>query len=48
MKIKIVIALFLLVVIFGWQLSCCQYAVKIEKVVIERKVDIVSDKNLVH
>lgn len=48
MKIKIVIALFLLLVIFGWQLSCCQYAIKIEKVIIERKPEKVSDASLIH
>jgi hypothetical protein len=48
MKMRVIIALLLLVVIFGLQVSCCQYAVKIEKIIIEREADIVSDKNLIH
>jgi hypothetical protein len=48
MKIKVIIALLLLLVIFGWQISSCQYAIKIEKLIVERKVDIIFDTNLIH
>ena len=48
MKIKVIVALFLLIVILGWQVSCCACQVKIEKVIVERRIDIVSDKKLIH
>jgi hypothetical protein len=49
MKIKVVIALlFLLCVICGLQLSCSPHAMKIEKVIIEREIESVSDKKLIH
>ena len=48
MKIKVVTTLFLLLVMFGWQISCCQHAVKIEKVIIERETEVISDKNVIH
>jgi hypothetical protein len=39
MKIKKIMALSLLIVIVGLQVSCSQYAVAIEKVIVERDVD---------
>lgn len=49
MKIKVVIALlFLLLVMFGLQVACSPHATKIEKIIIEREVESVSDKNLIH
>jgi len=48
MKIKVVTTLFLLLVIFGWQITFCQYAIKIEKVIVEREVEFISAKSLVH
>ncbi len=49
MKIKVIIAmLFLLLVMFGLQIACSPYAMKIEKVIIEREIESVSDKNLIH
>ena len=48
MNIKVVIALLLIIVICSLEVSCCQYAIKIEKVITERETDIVSDKNLIH
>ena len=48
MKIKVIIALLLLVVMYGLQLCCSPYAIKIEKVIIEREIEQVSDKNLIH
>ncbi|MDP3788627.1 MAG: hypothetical protein Q8Q60_04935 [Candidatus Chromulinivorax sp.] len=49
MKIKLVVALlFLLCVVCGLQLSCSPHAMKIEKVIIERETECISDKNLIH
>jgi hypothetical protein len=48
MKIKVIVALFLLIVILGWQVSCSACQVKVEKIIVERRVDAVSDKNLIH
>ena len=48
MKIKVIIALFLLIVVCALQLCCSQYAMKIEKVIIEREIEPVSDQNLIH
>jgi len=41
-------ALSLLIVIVSLQVSCSQYAVAIEKVIVEREIESVSDKNLIH
>ena len=48
MNIKVVIALLLIMIMCALQVSCCQYEIKIEKVIIERETDVVSDKNLIH
>ena len=48
MKIKVIIALLLLIVMSAQQAFCSQYAVKIEKVIEERNIKHFRDKNLVH
>ncbi len=48
MKIKAIIALLLLFVVCGLQLCCSPFAMKIEKVIIEREIKLVSDKSLIH
>ena len=48
MKIKVVTTLLLLLVMFGWQVTFCQHAIKIEKVIVERKIEVISDKDLIH
>ena len=48
MNIKVIIALLLLIVMSGLQLRCSPYAMNIEKVITERKIENVSDKNLIH
>ena len=48
MKMKVITTLLLLLVMFGWQVTCCQYAIKIEKIIIERETEVVSDKSLIH
>ena len=48
MKIKVIIALLLLIVVYGLHLCCSPHAIKIEKVIIEREIEHVSDKSLIH
>ena len=49
MKIKVITTLlFLLLVMFGLQITCSPHATKIEKIIVEREIESVSDKNLIH
>lgn len=46
MKKQALVALMLLAVVCGQQMLCCQHAVKIDKIVDERKVSMMHDKKL--
>ncbi len=46
MKKQALVALMLLVIVCGQQMLCCQHAVKIDKIVDERKISVISDKKL--
>jgi hypothetical protein len=48
MKIQVMTALLLLLIVCGQQAFCCQHAIKIEKVIEEKKIEHISAKNLIH
>ena len=48
MKIQVIAAFVLLLIVCGQQAFCCQHAIKVEKVIEERKIEHLSAKNLVH
>ena len=48
MKIQVIAALLLMLIVSGQQILCSQYAIKIEKVIEEKKIEHFRDKNLVH
>jgi len=48
MKILSIVALLLLLAMVGLQASCCKHAVKIEKVIDEKRVVFVTTAQLIH
>ncbi len=48
MKIKVMVALLLLLVMFGLHLSCSQYAVEIEEIVVKRESACIVKDDLIH
>jgi len=48
MKKKRIVALLLLLVVIGLQVCCSQHAIKIEKVIEERRINSILDINSIH
>ena len=48
MKIQVMAALLLFCIVSGQQILCSQYAIKIEKVIEEKKIEHLRNKKLVH